>query len=177
VALGMALGLGCSTTQHTQVQSAPAKATPIVEGDHIPSGTEFMVQLDQPINKDTDPGQRFSAHVVQDVVDANGMPLIPSGSLVMGQVAAVEKGSDKHPAKVVLTVQGLLVRGVVHPVDAGIVETTLNRKVTAPSNHEPELPAGAPLTVKIQRPIATASLLGHHTAMQKGQQQKEQQTR
>src|SRR5215471_10844602 len=88
----------CATNQPTQtsVRSLPTTPSPVISGNEIPSGTKLFVQLDQPIDKSTQPGQRFTARVAQDILDDSGRALVPVGSELMGFVVSVFPGSDKQ---------------------------------------------------------------------------------
>jgi hypothetical protein len=123
----LVLGLGaCATEKQTQVSSPPAGQPQVVYGDNVGAGTRLTVALDQPIDKNTKPGQTFTARVVEPVVDPNGLPIIGTDSVVMGVVGDVKSGSHDRPAEVDLVVNRLLVAGVQHPLDARIVATDVS---------------------------------------------------
>jgi len=117
-----ALVLGACAESTTRVQSPPSEVGPqVVHGNRVPSGTNVLVQLDQPIGKDTKPGQVFTTHTVQPVVDSRGVPIIPENSMISGRVADVKSGSGDRPAEVDLVIERIAANGVDLPVDARIV--------------------------------------------------------
>src|SRR5262249_4178099 len=83
-------------------------------------GTKLVVQLEQPIDKHTQPGQRYTALVTQKVIDSKGQPIIPVGSQVMGRVISVHKSEKDKPAVVNLNVDSLIVNGMSHPIGGRI---------------------------------------------------------
>lgn len=120
-----AIGLcaGCSAPE-AQVRS-PGAATygpVIVAGRSVPIGTRLIAVLDQPIGTEISvEGQRYTATVVTPILDAEGEPILPEGSVLTGRVAALRRGAGGAPAQVVLTVDTVLVEGVEHPLDAQIL--------------------------------------------------------
>jgi len=155
-------GAACATSEPktvaTNVRSLPTSPSPVIAGNEIPSGTKLFVQLEQPIDKSTQPGQRYTARVAQDVLDESGRALIPIGSELLGYVVSVTPGTDKQPAVVGLNVDSLLVRGVMHPIDGRVAAATFQ----APE--APSLPSGTMLNVELEQPIAVASLRAPRTA-------------
>src|SRR5215813_2466773 len=90
LAMGVIGAAACAMEpQQTSVRSLPGTPSPVISGDEIPSGTKLFVQLEQPIDKSTLPGQRYTARVTQDVLDDSGRALIPVGAEVLGQVVNV----------------------------------------------------------------------------------------
>src|SRR5215831_7458282 len=148
----------CAQQQKTSVRSLPETPSPVISGDQVPPGTKLFVQLEQPIDKTTLPGQRYTAMVAQEVLDTSGEPLIPVGSEVMGRVVNVTAAKGKQPALVDLNVDSLIVRGVMHPITGRIPPTTLLIE------NAPRLPAGTVLNVEIQSPISVAALRQPRTA-------------
>jgi hypothetical protein len=150
----------CATNEpkQTSIRSLPSTPSPVISGNEIPSGTKLFVQLEQPIDKATQPGQRFTARVAQDILDDSGHALIPVGSELMGFVVSVFPGSDKQPAVVGLNVDSLIVKGLLHPIDGRVATMTLQ------GTEAPRLPAGTMINVELERPIAVASLQRPRTA-------------
>jgi hypothetical protein len=119
-----ALLLGACAESTTRVQSPASEVGPqVVRGNKVPSGTNVLAALDQPIGQDTKPGQVFTAHTVQAVVDSQGAPIIPENSQITGRVADVKSGSSDRPAEVDLVIEKIAANGVDLPVDARIVAT------------------------------------------------------
>jgi hypothetical protein len=158
VVTGAAACASWNKPEQTSIRSLPSTPSPVVSGDVIPSGTRLFVQLEQPIDKSTQPGQRYTARVAQDILDDSGHALIPIGSELMGYVVSVSKGSDKQPAVVGLNVDSLIVKGVLHPIDGRVAAATLQ------GSDAPHLPAGTIINVELEQPIAVASLQRPHTA-------------
>jgi hypothetical protein len=135
VALAALLGAGCyqghpSTTVRP---AAPQNAASpqVVSGDTIQQGTRILAQLDAPIGvKHAQAGQPFTATVVQPVVDAEGIPIIPVGSRVTGHIESVANGTISEPGDVSLAIDSLEIANQEHPLAASIVATD----VEAPSH-------------------------------------------
>jgi hypothetical protein len=163
-ALGLAGCVEAQTHNQTRVQSVPTTPRPIVHGDQIPAGTKLLIALDQPIDLSAQVGQRFSARVAQDLVDASGQPVIPQGSEVLGRLVAVRPAmeKEKEPANVDLVIDEMMVRGVSHPIAGKISATTVSTTVK-----EPALPRGTVLVMQLEHPIDVASMHPTHTAERK----------
>jgi hypothetical protein len=168
VALVTALGLGACASlapqqqNQTRVQSLPPNPRPIVRGGEIPAGTKLLVQLDHAIDLSAQAGQRFSARIAQDLLDASGQPVIPMGAEVRGRVLSARAGTQNQPAQVNLILDDLLVGGVVHPVGAKISSTLVTT-----SGNEPAIPRGTAFSMELERPIPLAALQTRHTAQRK----------
>jgi hypothetical protein len=127
IAAGCALVAGCATSQSPY--AGPPNPPPggeigplVVSGDTIAPGTRLIAQLVQPIGTDvSQPGQSFSASVVEAVVDPSGVEVVPYGAQLWGRVADLRSGGNGEPASVALTIDALRVRGIDHPVRAHIV--------------------------------------------------------
>lgn len=90
----------------------------------IPVGTEVGGELVTALSTETSqPGDRFSARVPEDVLAANGMVLVPRGSEIRGRVTeARESPGADQPAVIRLAVDVLVIDGREIPVAASVVE-------------------------------------------------------
>jgi hypothetical protein len=93
----------------------------VVHGTEIAAGTKLVAQLDQPLGSGVShPGDRYTAHLVQPILDASNHQVVPAGSIVEGHVTELRSGGLNKPAAINLTVDHLRAGSVEAPIAAHI---------------------------------------------------------
>lgn len=110
------------------VGAAPAAAPTAVvieRGGLIQPGTTVWISLDERLSADrTRVGDRFRAHLVDDVYSREGELLLPRGTPVLGHVADLRDSRRLgEPAVIALALDEIKVNGVRQPLSGTIVET------------------------------------------------------
>lgn len=115
---------GCRSTG-METMGTPGETT-IVTGDAVPAGTQFTVQLNQPLSTENARGDNFTATLVDEVATPTGEVLIPSGATVHGTVTGVTPApnEDDHAA-IRLNFERIEAAGTTYPIAAEVVETDL----------------------------------------------------
>lgn len=96
VAVALAFGVfvttsGCATPQ---VRSAPVKLAPLPV-DAIPAGTLAVAQTRQPLSTESNrAGDRFTAELLDPLIDSGGHVVVPRGTLVEGVVEGPARGGS-----------------------------------------------------------------------------------
>lgn len=89
VALLAATFAGCATTHAT-----PGSLWHPAPADTIPAGTLLSAQLRQAISTaDNHPGDRFTADLLDPVMDGRGQPVLPRGAQVQGVVRRADRAN------------------------------------------------------------------------------------
>jgi hypothetical protein len=98
--------------------TAPARPRTI----RLSAGTTIdMAATDTISSRTAQPGQPFTARVVDDVKNGAGQVVIPAGSTVNGTIAAVKPAPNPHtPGTLTLSVTSLSVRGHTYPIEGTI---------------------------------------------------------
>jgi phage tail tape-measure protein len=69
-------------------------------------------------------GDGFTAHVVEDVRNAQGQVVIPAGATVHGSVTAVKPAPNpKTPGTLTLAITNVTVRGTTYAIDGAVVDS------------------------------------------------------
>lgn len=69
-------------------------------------------------------GDTFTAHVVEDVRNAQGQVVIPAGATVHGSVTAVKPAPNpKTPGTLTLAITNVTVRGTTYAIDGAVVDS------------------------------------------------------
>jgi hypothetical protein len=86
-------------------------------------GTEFRVRLRQELStKDNQPGDRFTATVVEPLIDASTV-VVHTNAIVRGEVTAVQQSGNKGEAAVIkIAFLDVTIDGVTYPLGASVVE-------------------------------------------------------
>lgn len=89
----------------------------------VPAGVEIGAELQEALSTARNTvGSPFTARVTEDVLAADGMVVVPIGSLVRGRITeARESSGPDDPAMLRLEVESLVIRGTTHPVVATVV--------------------------------------------------------
>jgi hypothetical protein len=89
----------------------------------VPAGVEIGAELQEALSTARNTvGSPFTARVTEDVLAADGMVVVPIGSLVRGRITeARESSGPDDPAMLRLQVESLVIRGTTHPVVATVV--------------------------------------------------------
>jgi len=113
------------TTQPRTNPPAPPAAAAMMS---LSAGSKVDVAANDTISSRTAKvGQIFTAHVVEDVRNAQGQVVIPAGAMVNGSITAVKPAPNpKTPGTLTLAVTSVTVRGNTYPIDATVdsIETT-----------------------------------------------------
>jgi hypothetical protein len=107
----------------------------------LPSGTRFVVRLNQELRTDRHrPGDPFTASLMGELVDARGVELVPSGAVVRGRVTAVAPpGLGGEAGSITIGFEALSFGGVSYPLH-GSVDQVVGREGAA----GPRTAAGGP---------------------------------
>ena len=89
----------------------------------VPSGTTLTVRLGETLSsKDSQPGQTFTASVVNPV-EADGRPVIPAGATATGTVVAVHSaGKFKGASLLEIKLDSVTIGGKQYPIQTSAVE-------------------------------------------------------
>jgi hypothetical protein len=114
----------CATMPAAEPMPMPQPAPPPADASHIPTGTHLMVALDQELNTtDTRVGDSFTVTVVQPLVAANGMTVVPAGTRIQGMVTGVAQPGGRDPAVLRLNFLRINLNDAWHPLTAEIAGT------------------------------------------------------
>lgn len=95
------------------------------EREELPRATELTVRLEQTLDSEHHgSGSEFSATVRDDVIDSEGLVLIPNGTALYGHIADFRE----DPPALRLEFDRIEVRGERLPLDAEIVSVTPRRE-------------------------------------------------
>jgi len=112
-------------TERTDVDYPPTETlVPATEvRPVVPAGVEIGAELQEALSTARNTvGSPFTARVTEDVLAADGMVVVPLGSLVRGRITeARESSGPDDPAMLRLQVESLVIRGTTHPVVATVV--------------------------------------------------------
>jgi hypothetical protein len=86
-------------------------------------GTEFRVRLRQELStKDNQPGDRFTAAVVEPLIDGSTV-IVHANAIVRGEVTAVQQSGNKGEAAVIkIAFLDVTIDGETYPLSASVVE-------------------------------------------------------
>lgn len=96
----------------------------------VPAGSALLLEAETSLSsRGAWPGDRFRARVVEDVLDPEGMVLVPLGALVEGVVVRVVRGEEEElePA-LELEPRALIVEGRVYDLDAEVTEAEMETR-------------------------------------------------
>jgi hypothetical protein len=101
--------------------------TPALERLAVPAGATLAGELEVTLSTDRNSaGDPFTARLREDHLGADGVVLLPRGSVIRGRILeSRESPSADEPATLVLQVEAMEVNGVRLPVVATVVETQL----------------------------------------------------
>lgn len=104
-----------------------APDSPEPEPVAIPAGARLVTVLDGSIStRSHEAGERFEVRVVEELLAADGMVLVPEGARLVGRVLESESSRDSdREAILVLGFESLAMNGVTFPLLATVVETEL----------------------------------------------------
>jgi hypothetical protein len=114
-------GAAVTSEPNTAVQAA----APLARSDYIPAQTVLNAQLGQTLSTESSqPGDRFTATVRDNLMAADGSVVVPTGSVVTGVVREVQtSGHVGEQAAIRLEFQTIAIHGRAHPLAADVVET------------------------------------------------------
>jgi hypothetical protein len=94
----------------------------------VGAGTKVDVAANDTISSRTAKvGDTFTAHVVEDVKNAQGQVVIPAGATVNGSITAVKPAPNPHtPGTLTVAITSVTVHGNSYPIEASVdsIETT-----------------------------------------------------
>ena len=113
--------------EETRPEEAAAPDSPEPEPVAIPAGARIVTVLDGSIStRSHEAGERFEVRVVEELLAADGMVLIPEGARLVGRVLESESSRDSdREAVLVLGFESLIINGATFPLLATVVETEL----------------------------------------------------
>ena len=108
-------------------EETAAPASPEPEPVAIPAGARLVTVLDESIStRSHEAGERFEVRVVEELLAADGMVLVPEGARLVGRVLESESSRDSdREAVLVLAFESLVMNGATFPLRATVVETDL----------------------------------------------------
>lgn len=112
----------------------------------VPTGTTFVVQLDETLATDKNqPGDPFTATVHDPIVSVDGEILIPAGATVRGRVTAADKSNNVSETAVIkLAFESVSFGGRSYPLQATVVEANpVRRTRTTTRQSATKVAAGA----------------------------------
>ena len=112
-----------------QPAPAPEPATVVVpeNGELVPVGARFEVELNETLTTETERGTLFTATVKEDLVARNDAVVIPAGAVITGMVTGTEEADGlDEPGVIRLNFTRIQVRNAVHPMSADIVDTDVD---------------------------------------------------
>ena len=117
-----------STRTHTSTTHTAPPAPPRAAMLHLGVGTKIDVAANDTLSSRTaKTGDTFLAHVVEDVMNAQGQVVIPAGATVNGSITAVKPAPNpKTPGTLTVAITSVTVHGNTYPIDATVdsIETT-----------------------------------------------------
>lgn len=105
----------------------PETLAPEVEPVAIPAGARIVGVLEHSIStRSHEAGDRFEARVVEEVLAADGMVLVPEGARLVGRVVEAEASRDSdRDAVLVLAFESLVMNGQTFPMNSTVVEVEM----------------------------------------------------
>jgi hypothetical protein len=136
----------------------PPPTTVRAEFGEIPTGTQLVARMNNSVaTTSQESGPWFSATTVSDVRDVHGRLLIPAGSQISGRVYDTHRSMDD--ARLSLGIDGISIHGTFVPLSAEITKAqTYTWRAGWRFAQNVRLPAGAPITLQLSRPLPVASL-------------------
>jgi len=116
---------GGAMSESSSGRKSSAMRAPMV----VPSGTTLTVRLGETLSsKDSQPGQTFTASVVNPV-EADGRPVIPAGSTATGTVVAAHAaGKFKGASLLQIKLDSVTIGGKQYPIQTSSVERAAKGK-------------------------------------------------
>lgn len=110
-----------TTQPRTTPPAPPARPSMMSVG----AGAKIDVAANDTISSRTSKvGDTFTAHVVEDVRNAQGQVVIPAGAAVNVNITAVKPAPNpKTPGTLTLAVTSITVRGNTYPIDGAVVDS------------------------------------------------------
>ncbi len=107
-----------TTTTHTAPPAPPARPSML----HLGVGTKIDVAANDTLSSRTaKTGDTFTAHVVEDVRNAQGQVVIPAGAAVSGSITAVKPAPNpRTPGTLTVAITSVTVHGNSYPIDAAV---------------------------------------------------------
>lgn len=111
-----------TTTQPRTTPPAPPARPAMMS---LSAGAKVDVAANDTISSRTAKvGDTFTAHVVEDVRNAQGQVVIPAGATVNGSIAAVKPAPNPNtPGTLTLSVASVTVRGRTYSIDGAVVDS------------------------------------------------------
>ncbi len=119
---------GSSTAPVAGPEPGLSPNTGIVVGrsETVPPGTEIWIELAHSISVDRDRvGDRFQAHVSQELRSEYGQVLLPLGAPVVGTIVDLRPAYGNQPAAIGLRIDSISMAGVRQPLAATIVRSEI----------------------------------------------------
>ncbi len=106
------------TSTHTAPPAPPARPAMLQLG----VGTKIDVAANDTLSSRTArTGDTFTAHVVEDVKNAQGKIVIPAGAAVSGSITAVKPAPNPHtPGTLTVSITSITVHGNSYPIEASV---------------------------------------------------------
>jgi hypothetical protein len=106
------------TTTHTAPPAPPARPAML----HLGVGTKIDVAANDTLSSRTaKTGDTFTAHIVEDVQNAQGKVVIPAGAAVSGTITAVKPAPNPStPGTLTVAITSVTVRGQSYPIEASV---------------------------------------------------------
>ncbi|HWC73701.1 MAG TPA: glycine zipper domain-containing protein [Gemmatimonadales bacterium] len=113
-----------STRPRTTTHNAPPPPAPPARPAmmSLGVGTKIDVAANDTLSSRTSKtGDTFTAHVVEDVKNAQGQVVIPAGAAVSGKITAVKPAPNpKTPGTLTVAITSITVHGNSYPIDAAV---------------------------------------------------------
>jgi hypothetical protein len=126
LAIGLVVMSACARTVHVESGGEVAAGGVMPATSRVlPAGALFQVQLDQSLSAERNHiGDKFTAHVTDNVMAQDGSITIPEGAVVTGRVTGLEAPSNPtKPALVRVDFETLSFNGRNYPLHATVEET------------------------------------------------------
>jgi hypothetical protein len=106
------------TSTHTAPPAPPARPAML----HLGVGTKIDVAANDTLSSRTaKAGDTFTAHVVEDVTNAQGKVVIPAGAAVSGTITAVKPAPNPNtPGTLTVAITSVTVHGNSYPIEAAV---------------------------------------------------------
>jgi len=106
------------TSTHTAPPAPPARPAML----HLGVGTKIDVAANDTLSSRTaKTGDTFTAHVVEDVTNAQGKVVIPAGAAVTGTITAVKPAPNPNtPGTLTVAITSVTVHGNSYPIEAAV---------------------------------------------------------